>query len=104
MSSLREENMNRSLLIAAILALGLTACGKKEEKVVTPPPSPAPTAPSTTAPSPTPTPAPGADTTTTPGTGATGSSSSSSSSTTPPMGSPTTPASPSESKPDEMKK
>jgi len=30
--------MTRSLLIAALLALGLTACGKKEE---TPPPAPA---------------------------------------------------------------
>jgi hypothetical protein len=36
--------MNRSLLVAAILAIGLTAC-KKEDRVVTPTPAPAPSAP-----------------------------------------------------------
>ncbi|MDB5862556.1 MAG: hypothetical protein JWO70_362 [Betaproteobacteria bacterium] len=90
--------MNRSLLIAAMVAVGLTACSKKEDKVVTPPPATAPAAPSTTAP--TPTPAPGADSTA-PGTGSTSSSSSTS---TAPMGTtPASPASPNESKPDEKK-
>lgn len=54
----RENYMNRSLLIAALVAVGLTACGKKEEKPA-PPPAPAPTAPAP-APTPAPTPAPAA--------------------------------------------
>ena len=96
--------MKRSLLLAAILAVGLMAC-KKEEKVVTPPPAPAPTPP-IAAPTPTPAPAeaPKADTTTGTSTTGTGSTSSSSSSTSPMA--PTTPAMPSsisESKPTEKK-
>jgi len=111
---LKGTQMTRSILIAALLAVGLTAC-KKEEKTVTTPP-PAPSAPMAT-PAPTPTPAPGADTTTTPG--STGSSSSSGmgsgasssgmSGSTSGSGSmsPTTPSTPSqvnEGKPDDTKK
>lgn len=108
----KGKKMKRSLLLAAILAVGLMAC-KKEEKVVTPPPAPAPTPP-VAAPAPTPAPAeaPKADTTTgtsTTGTGTTsstttGTGTSSSSSSTSPMA-PTTPmpSSVSESKPTEKK-
>ena len=52
--------MNRSLLIAAALVVGLAACSKKEEKTVTTPPASSPSTSSSTTTT-TPTPAPGAD-------------------------------------------
>ncbi len=36
--------MNKSILVAALLAVALTACGKKEEPAVAPAPAPAPAA------------------------------------------------------------
>ena len=36
--------MNKSILVAALLAVALTACGKKEEPVAAPAPAPAPAA------------------------------------------------------------
>ncbi|MCE5182542.1 MAG: hypothetical protein LLG15_12140 [Betaproteobacteria bacterium] len=44
-SQLREQQMKNSVLLAALLALSLTACGKKEEA-----PAPAPEAPKVEAP------------------------------------------------------
>ncbi len=47
--------MNRSILIAALLALGLTACGEKPAKApVVPAPAPAPAATPAPAPAPVP--------------------------------------------------
>ncbi len=36
--------MNKSILVAALLAVALTACGKKEEPAAAPAPAPAPAA------------------------------------------------------------
>lgn len=43
-ASLSSRFFNRSLLLAAVMALGLSACKKEEEKVVTTPATPAPAA------------------------------------------------------------
>jgi hypothetical protein len=59
----RRKPMKRTLLVAALLAVGLTACGKKEEPKTAPAPTPAP-APAPAPPpetKPAPPPAPGAD-------------------------------------------
>jgi hypothetical protein len=56
-SQVKGKTMNRSFLIAALLAVGLTACGEKPAPAPKQPaPAPAPAA--TPAPAPAPTPAP----------------------------------------------
>src|SRR3972149_3126207 len=58
---LKEKKMNRSLLIAALLAVGLTACGEKPAPAPAPKatPAPAPAAAPAPAPAPAAAPAPG---------------------------------------------
>jgi hypothetical protein len=54
----KGKKMNRSLLVAAFVAVGLTACGEKPAPPAPPPPAPKITPAPSAAPAPAPVPAP----------------------------------------------